>query len=1102
MNSVTINGWFNFGNSITQNTIISGRNLVIEPLSEFISHYPEQTEHISCDKLQVVMGKIKNGPSNVLLLAMSGMGKTRLVYEAFKENTPEKAFYCAHSQGNQFFSDLSLLLKDHADKDSLLVFDNCPSNSIVSIIGLCSDCGVNPRMVFINNDFFERPQIPGLEIVDFRSDDMRNEVDKYIDREVFHNEADYFICKKIKDMADGYPQMAILLVEAYKNKGRIEVNDVGILLNKILGNINDDQMNALKCLAIFQPLGCRPPHQQQLEAVLNSAILTGLSGDIDSRLNVFDRCINHFKGEIIEVGSSWVNVRPLPLAIWLVEKWMLDHSDEMLLRVIDEFRAFPERISVQLAEAMYSRLRNMEGNDKAALMVQEIEKRYENNPFGLAEVVCSDLGSRLFLAFAHVNYQATTNIISVALENKSIEDLKNNVVGNVRRNIVWTLEKLCYPSDSFMKAAMTLARLAIAENEDIGNNAIGQLTQLFHVLLPGTEASLEGRLTLLKEMVAQKETYAPIILPCLSHALLSGSFSRMGGAEQYALTQRKDYMPKKEEITNYWMACSQLIVDYLELNTRNLLEVKKIVEDRCYQLLHKGEVPVVNRLIEPVFKRLDGEWMEMYQHLVKAKKYFYTAYSNENKEIIDYWIEKLAPKNLFNELKEVRLKVFDDNKASYEERYNYAQKLMTPLAEKFVSERLYDNEERVRELIDDYEYSDFGFSNLILSKMDNGALKELLDNIYQVILSKEDNVTSPFLYYLCRNLYDKESYESFLSKLRDSNKEQTYIHLLANNEGEGLTSFHRIEQEIAQGEVNKSAIVTYLNQVGYATPDSMLEMLRSKTVAKYATTSEIIKYLERFQFGFDFSNKDLNDAIKCILLEYEYDEKQPSLNWNYSDFLVRFLEKDHDPKFAKAVSHKMIELLNQYYTHSNFERIFPTLLNLYIDDIWEDFSKCLVSEDYSLFFYQVKDVIGSGMSFGSGPLFQHGDERIKSLCVNYPDHAPYCIALMAPVFHFLEDDEGNVSQEKRFSDIVLWLLEEFGNDKDTLDGLGANMGTYSWVGSPVSLYQSQISCLQSLLSNPKMSREVKEWAQLSISDLQRQINAEQSRLDYERMHYK
>jgi hypothetical protein len=109
---------------------------------------------------------------------------------------------------------------------------------------------------------------------------------------------------------------------------------------------------------------------------------------------------------------------------------------------------------------------------------------------------------------------------------------------------------------------------------------------------------------------------------------------------------------------------------------------------------------------------------------------------------------------------------------------------------------------------------------------------------------------------------------------------------------------------------------------------------------------------------------------------------------------------------------------------------------------------------------------------------------------------------MAPVFHFLEDDEGNVSQEKRFSDIVLWLLEEFGNDKDTLDGLGANMGTYSWVGSPVSLYQSQISCLQSLLSNPKMSREVKEWAQLSISDLQRQINAEQSRLDYERMHYK
>jgi hypothetical protein len=198
----------------------------------------------------------------------------------------------------------------------------------------------------------------------------------------------------------------------------------------------------------------------------------------------------------------------------------------------------------------------------------------------------------------------------------------------------------------------------------------------------------------------------------------------------------------------------------------------------------------------------------------------------------------------------------------------------------------------------------------------------------------------------------------------------------------------------------------------------------------------------------------------------------------------------------------MIELLNQYYTHSNFERIFPTLLNLYIDDIWEDFSKCLVSEDYSLFFYQVKDVIGSGMSFGCGPLFLHGDERIKSLCVKHPNHAPYCIALMAPVFHYYEDDEGKVKQENRFSDIVLWLLEEYGNDKSTLDGLSGNMGSYSWVGSPVSLYQAQIACLRALLSNPKMSRKVKEWAQLSISDLQRQIDAEQSRLDYERMHYK
>lgn len=1098
-------GNFNWFNRITQTiNVFVGRRSAIVPLSQFVRKYPEKVAYLSCDKLNKYAERIKDGQNDMLLLALSGMGKTRLVYECYKKERPEGSYYCPHSQGSQFLSDLTLFFQDERHKDSLLILDNCPNDTISSVYSLRDDHGMNTRLVFVNHNYFERPNIAGLEVVDFTSNDMRDEVNSYIEKEVLKTDADRFICEKIKDMADGYPQMAILLVEAYKKRGQIEVKDVGLLLIKILGNNDNDRLNALKCLSLFQPLGWQAPYHKQYETVIKSPILTGLRGTVKERKDVFDRCINHFKGEIVEVSSNWLNVRPLPLAIWLVGNWMDEHSNDIMIKVIDEFKQLPQRLSAQLADAMYRRLRNMEGNEKAERMVAEIKTRFENNPFGLEEVVCSDLGSRLFLAFAHVNYQATTDCINMGLAGKSINELREGIDGNVRRNIVWTLEKLCYPADSFKKAAMILARLALAENEDIGNNATGQLTQLFHLLLPGTEATLEDRLVFLREMLNNRDTFAPIILPCLSHALIAGGFNRMGGAEEFGLKRRTDYQPQnEEEVTYYWMECGKLLSEYLDYYPERLREVKRIVEDRSYQLMHKGRVAVVSIVATTVYERLEGaEWMQMYKHFYNAKKYFYAAYAPEEKEIIDKWIDRLRPKSFCNELKEVRLKVFDKYKLSYEEQYNYAQTLMKPLAERFTSEALYEDEGQVRALIEDKEYFDFGFSALLVKMMDGTALSEMLDRMYEVLMKKEDSIVSPFLYQSCRHFDGLEPFEHFLVRLRDAGRELTYIHLLANNEKEGLPVFHRIESEIVEGKVSDSGIATYLEQVGYATPESMLEMLRSETVRKKVGINEVMHYLERFQFGFDFNgHPELNDAIKEVMLSFEYDEERPSLNWDYSNYLVRFLENDHDPKFATAVSHKMIEMLNTHDTHGNFDRVFPTLLDHYIDDIWDEFSDCLVNKDYAAFFYQIKDEIGSGMGFGSGPLFLHGDERIKNLCEKYPESAPYCMALTAPVFYSATNAEGEVVHEDRFSDIVVWLLENYGDNPSTVDGLGGNMGSFSWTGSTISVYESQIACLKKVLDNPKMSSVVKKWAELNIKDFVQLKNAEQSRIDFERMHY-
>ena len=43
--------------------------------------------------------------------------------------------------------------------------------------------------------------------------------------------------------------------------------------------------------------------------------------------------------------------------------------------------------------------------------------------------------------------------------------------GNIRRHLVWALEKIAFHPGSFDEGAHLLLRLALAENEEIGNNA-------------------------------------------------------------------------------------------------------------------------------------------------------------------------------------------------------------------------------------------------------------------------------------------------------------------------------------------------------------------------------------------------------------------------------------------------------------------------------------------------------------------------------------------------------------------------------------------------------------------------------------------------------
>ena len=151
--------------------------------------------------------------------------------------------------------------------------------------------------------------------------------------------------------------------------------------------------------------------------------------------------------------------------------------------------------------------------------------------------------------------------------------------------------------------------------------------------------------------------------------------------------------------------------------------------------------------------------------------------------------------------------------------------------------------------------------------------------------------------------------------------------------------------------------------------------------------------------------------------------------------------------------------------------------------------------DTFLFYFQVKDELGSGFSFDKGPLFDINEELIKQLCIENPESAPARIALMVPCFE--KEDDGN--EKEYFNKWIIWLLDNFGERKDVRDNISSNLGSFSWSGDISPYYERNIKCFEQLLDHQK--QEVREWAQKCINNEKKLLDMEKDEEDFRKIRH-
>ena len=1083
--------WFN---RIHQSVTINQQEGSFMPIGQWIDIYKNGAgDYIVSPKILEKQNLLKNaGVLTIKMVALSGIGKTRLLYETFKDKTciSDKSFICLKSDSKDLEqSVITFFIKDGNDAD-LLILDDCPNDVFVRIIAHRDQYNPHCKLIGINNDYFNHLNHVSCNLLKLEVDDVRKEVYEYIDAEIPAENGDVFYREQVKKISDGYPFLAIQLVEAFKNCKHVNALDVEALmpgLLKIDPAKENNELIVMQTLALFQPLGFSGSRSPDFELVVTTPLITPLFGlSNDEKRILFNKVIRKFQDTFIDKGTEYLNVRPLPLAIWLVKKW-LETND--IVKVANLLKQQSSSIATTLISSMSRRLEEMRGNTLAEAMVDELAKD-SSSDFCKEEVVCSDLGSRLFLALTVVNPVVICRIISRVINKLSCEELRENLKDNARRNVVMILEKLCYIRETARDAILMIAKLSVAENEKWSNNATGQFGQLFHIFLPGTVLPLKERTEVLGELINFGDNYRDVVLTAINHSFTNNHFSRSGGPECFGSEKIIDYVPSDSAIYDYWSSVSSILINWCEEVPDVIEGASQIIQNHINSFIANGNIICVKTLIEKLIAIQNNRWNNLYEELLRIRN-IHDDLSDSVRNILDGWINRLRPEEFSFRLKEARTEMYRSYKLSEKDREEKLRKVYTPIVDSLISTSVYASEQEIRNLMNDLEFADFYFTHLLRLKMSAENSTKMFSTIQRILLNEQGGVNNRFVNSLCNAYRGTESLYSFTEWLLHHEKSIMFCVIMGVSEDANTSNLSRIEAKISEGVLTRDDLLVYLNHVNIWSDEQFENLIEHLEKGYPEFLNAICHFLidHRFMLGRDES-KRLVDASYRMALRYELSSENNRDNYEFTRFLSELLKSHRNPQAAKELNIKYISVLNTGHFHGNLDNIFEVLLRLYPNETWNYFAEKLISEDYELFYLQVHHDVGSGSSFGRGPLFDD-DDRVIDFCKAHSDKAPQVFAGMIPLY--------SDKKKNSFGRLFMYMLDEFGDDESVLSGLHANMHSFSWVGSTIPLFEDNIECLKVLLSHKRTSVSV--WAQRCIKEYEEEIRRETSQEEFMRMHY-
>lgn len=1052
----------------------------------------------------LVLDGLKSTNQTIRILGLSGLGKTRNLLEIFRpisfdDNSillSSRVLYinCNLYPNADYQNIISKAISEQTDP--ILVLDNCPISVHRQLLQLINREGNKASLISLdsNPEEIENDRVNGVNYVIIRKEELSSVVDELLSSRF--NNLDEESKRKIKEFSQGIPLMAVLLGESVSNGeefiGKLEDKD---LLDKLLGTKGKEQewRSILKSCSMFSYFGFENELESQYKFIATNQNITISNNTEQVRISTFLEVVKHFKArEIFEKQGRYLSIRPFPLSMALAVEWLDTCTSDRMLQVIVDISNLEEPHRKHLINSLAEQMKYLDYNEKAVEIVDKIVGT--ESPFDNAEVLNTELGSRLFRSFVEVNPIAVSQNFKRQFFNKSTEELLKIEAG--RRNIVWTLEKLCFDKRTFADSAKVLLQFAIAENETWANNATTQFLHLFNIHLSGTEADLGERWKIIEWLLNKGDkAYYDFAIRAMKIGLNFGHASRMGGAEQQGSRTLVDNNPTWKEIDEYWRNILNKLLEIIKSKNQYSDLASDAIANSIRTMFHIGMGKLILPYLKEISELKNNDWDSGLKGVKFARKYEKHSIPEKQLEELNSLVELLTKTDFSTKYLTLSSSYHLDNDETYSSEKVIEE--IIKLADEFIDNNV-SWQETFPSLYKNQQVFSYHFGKRLseLLKDDKTKINRFIDYSLEVISQiplEERNFT--VLGGFISNSSD-EIKKEFYSRLFQSSEFSSQLFYFLSIDKSGKDYFDLLFQLIDNKiyDVNSFYAFTYSNvlaQLNFEELNAFSERLFAYGDDGYSVVFDLFADLS---YGDEVKKKLLVPIYKkCILkLGFKRKFKRQLDDYKWTEVISFIISDEKEVDFAKFINKSIIDSItweNSYHLDHYIQGVYEILLKVHFNSIWKDLSDALISkEEQYIKFYGLKHILGSsigGVGRSVGVLFDGDIDSIFNWCTDNKPLAPMRLAELIPIF------DNNNTDYTKWHPVALRLIDEYGDIKEVRDHLSSNMGTYSWTGSVVPFLESKKELFKQLTNHK--TEGVREWAVSYIGYLDKDIEREKNR---------